>query len=105
MDLPRSELSSRTVTTTAMLLVSKLCFNLRNYVYRISPGSNISARGDIEVRHMSDLAAQVISENKSTKGIFLDLGNCGLTEVPSRLLAARAQRVGRARMRKRSEPK
>ncbi len=32
---------------------------------------------------MSKLAKQLIAENKRTRDIFLDLGNCGLTEVPA----------------------
>ena len=31
---------------------------------------------------MSDLALQLIAENKRTKDTTLDLGNCGLSEVP-----------------------
>jgi Leucine-rich repeat (LRR) protein len=31
---------------------------------------------------MSELARQLIAENKRTRDAFLDLGNCGLTEVP-----------------------
>src|SRR5665213_1651954 len=31
---------------------------------------------------MSDLALQLIAENKQSRTAFLDLGNCGLTEVP-----------------------
>src|SRR5271157_3096181 len=31
---------------------------------------------------MSDLALQLIAENKRSRATFLDLGNCGLTEVP-----------------------
>ena len=32
---------------------------------------------------MSDLALQLIAENKKTRATFLDLGNCGLTEIPA----------------------
>src|SRR5436190_23868952 len=32
---------------------------------------------------MSDLALQLIAENKRSRATFLDLGNCGLTEVPA----------------------
>ena len=32
---------------------------------------------------MSDLALQLIAENKRTRATFLHLGNCGLTEVPA----------------------
>jgi internalin A len=32
---------------------------------------------------MSDLALQLIAENKKTRATFLDLANCGLTTVPS----------------------
>ena len=32
---------------------------------------------------MSDLALQLIAENKKTRGTFLDLGNCGLIEIPA----------------------
>src|SRR5262245_43997535 len=32
---------------------------------------------------MSSLAQQLIAENKRTKASFLDLGNCGLSEVPA----------------------
>jgi internalin A len=32
---------------------------------------------------MSDLARQLIAANKLTRATFLDLGNCGLTEVPA----------------------
>ncbi|MCW5981554.1 MAG: hypothetical protein KIT09_25945 [Bryobacteraceae bacterium] len=32
---------------------------------------------------MSDLARQLIAENKRTRATFLDLGNCGLTEIPA----------------------
>jgi internalin A len=32
---------------------------------------------------MSDLALQLIAENKRSKASFLDLGNCGLSEVPA----------------------
>ncbi|MEZ4964706.1 MAG: hypothetical protein R2791_05640 [Saprospiraceae bacterium] len=35
---------------------------------------------------MSDLALQLIAENKKTKDPYLDLGNCGLTELPPELL-------------------
>jgi len=31
---------------------------------------------------MSELALRLIEENKKTRDIFLDLGNCGLAEVP-----------------------
>src|SRR5271166_5835407 len=31
---------------------------------------------------MSDLALRLIAENRRTRATFLDLGNCGLTEVP-----------------------
>src|SRR5262245_49861464 len=31
---------------------------------------------------LSDLALQLIAENKKTRGTFLDLGNCGLKEIP-----------------------
>ena len=31
---------------------------------------------------MSELALRLIEENKKTRSTFLDLGNCGLTEVP-----------------------
>ena len=31
---------------------------------------------------MSKLADRLIRENKSTRAPFLDLGNCGLTEIP-----------------------
>jgi len=34
---------------------------------------------------MSDLASQLIAENKRTKASSLDLGNCGLTELPAEL--------------------
>jgi internalin A len=34
---------------------------------------------------MSSLAQQLIAENKATKNPFLDLGNCGLTELPDEL--------------------
>ncbi|MBT9099850.1 hypothetical protein KFZ76_19315 [Methylovulum psychrotolerans] len=34
---------------------------------------------------MSELALRLIAENKKTKATFLDLGNCGLTEVPEEL--------------------
>ena len=34
---------------------------------------------------MSLLAQQLIAENKATKNPFLDLGNCGLTELPEEL--------------------
>src|SRR5262245_60824808 len=32
---------------------------------------------------MSSLALQLIAENKQTRDPFLDLGNCGLSEVPA----------------------
>jgi internalin A len=32
---------------------------------------------------MSDLALQLIAENRKTRATFLDLGNCGLTEIPA----------------------
>ena len=32
---------------------------------------------------MSDLALQLIAENKKSRATFLDLGNCGLTEIPA----------------------
>jgi len=35
---------------------------------------------------MSQLAQKLIAENKETKSTFLDLGNCGLTELPNELL-------------------
>ncbi|MFM9951970.1 MAG: leucine-rich repeat domain-containing protein [Saprospiraceae bacterium] len=35
---------------------------------------------------MSELALQLIAENKKTKAKTLDLGNCGLTEVPEEAL-------------------
>lgn len=35
---------------------------------------------------MSQKALQLIEENKLTKNSFLDLGNCGLTELPEQLL-------------------
>ncbi|WP_426993879.1 hypothetical protein [Methylomonas sp. CM2] len=31
---------------------------------------------------MSELALKLIEENKLTRATILDLGNCGLTEVP-----------------------
>ena len=34
---------------------------------------------------MSDLARALIAENKKTKARFLDLGNCGLTEIPAEI--------------------
>ena len=34
---------------------------------------------------MSELALKLIAENKKTKATFLDLGNCGLTELPDEL--------------------
>ncbi len=35
---------------------------------------------------MSELALQIIAENKKTKDKTLDLGNCGLTEIPAEAL-------------------
>ncbi|MFZ2898970.1 MAG: leucine-rich repeat domain-containing protein [Saprospiraceae bacterium] len=35
---------------------------------------------------MSELALQIIAGNKKTKGKTLDLGNCGLTELPEEVL-------------------
>lgn len=34
---------------------------------------------------MSELALKLIAENKETHSPFLDLGNCGLTEVPKEI--------------------
>ena len=34
---------------------------------------------------MSELALTLIAENKTTRSSFLDLGNCGLTEVPEEI--------------------
>ena len=34
---------------------------------------------------MSELALQLTSENKRTRATYLDLGNCGLTELPKEL--------------------
>ncbi|MEJ2154886.1 MAG: hypothetical protein P8X96_06100 [Desulfobacteraceae bacterium] len=34
---------------------------------------------------MSDQALQLIAENKRTQNSFLDLGNCGLKEIPSEI--------------------
>jgi hypothetical protein len=34
---------------------------------------------------MSELALKLIEENKKTRATFLDLGNCGLTEVPAEI--------------------
>ncbi|MDD5322392.1 MAG: hypothetical protein PHD43_17620 [Methylococcales bacterium] len=34
---------------------------------------------------MSELALKLIAENKRTRSPFLDLGNCGLTEVPEEI--------------------
>ena len=34
---------------------------------------------------MSELALKLIAENKKTRSPFLDLGNCGLTEVPEEI--------------------
>ncbi len=34
---------------------------------------------------MSELARKLIAENKKTRAPFLDLGNCGLTEIPEEL--------------------
>lgn len=34
---------------------------------------------------MSELALRLIAENKKTRATFLDLGNCGLTEVPDEI--------------------
>ncbi len=34
---------------------------------------------------MSELALRLIEENKKTKAKSLDLGNCGLTEVPEEM--------------------
>jgi internalin A len=35
--------------------------------------------------HVSNLALQLIAENKKTRMPFLDLGNCGLTELPAEI--------------------
>jgi hypothetical protein len=35
---------------------------------------------------MSELALQLIAENKKTRATRLDLGNCGLTELPPEAL-------------------
>jgi hypothetical protein len=35
---------------------------------------------------MSDLALQLIAENKKAKATFLDLGNCALTEIPAEIV-------------------
>lgn len=35
---------------------------------------------------MSELALQIIAENKKSKAKTLDLGNCGLTEIPAEAL-------------------
>jgi len=43
---------------------------------------------------MSELALRLIEENKKTRATFLDLGNCGLNEVPEEigeLVFARSQ--------------
>jgi hypothetical protein len=32
---------------------------------------------------MSELALRLIAQNRETRGTFLDLGNCGLTEIPA----------------------
>ena len=34
---------------------------------------------------MSDLALRLIGENKKTRPTFLDLGNCGLTQIPAEI--------------------
>src|SRR5262245_2438047 len=34
---------------------------------------------------LSDLALQLIAENKKTRETFLDLGNCGLIEIPGEI--------------------
>ena len=34
---------------------------------------------------MSELALRLIEENKKTRANFLDLGNCGLIEVPTEI--------------------
>ena len=34
---------------------------------------------------MSELALKLIAENKKNRAIFLDLENCGLTEVPDEI--------------------
>ena len=34
---------------------------------------------------MPDLARERIAQNKNSKGTYLDLGNCGLTAIPSEL--------------------
>jgi len=34
---------------------------------------------------MSELALKLIAKNKKTRATFLDLGNCGLTEVPDEI--------------------
>jgi hypothetical protein len=34
---------------------------------------------------MSELALRLIEENKKNRATFLDLGNCGLTEVPEEI--------------------
>jgi hypothetical protein len=34
---------------------------------------------------MSELALKLIDENKITRATFLDLGNCGLREVPDEI--------------------
>ena len=34
---------------------------------------------------MSELAFKLIAENKKTRSPFLDLGDCGLTEVPEEI--------------------
>jgi hypothetical protein len=34
---------------------------------------------------MSDLAKKLIAESKRTLATFLDLGNCGMTEIPEEI--------------------
>ena len=35
---------------------------------------------------MSELAGKLIAENKKTKAKRLDIGNCGLTEIPEEMI-------------------
>ena len=36
---------------------------------------------------MSELALQLIADNRRTRALSLDLGNCGLTEIPLEISA------------------
>src|SRR5258708_2009795 len=68
------------VNVAPFQFASRLIYN------RIEMVCSLWRRADpSETNPMSDLALQRIAENRRSGATFLDLGNCGLTEVPAQV--------------------